>query len=83
MVVSGGIEADGVNRQYDVFLKCCPKVHLSTPCSIIVLDSGYISVSYCLGVTTSILIYIPLVQQNIHNTSNPQPKQSKWSLQVV
>ena len=46
VVVSGGIEADGVNRQYDVFLKCCPEVHLSAPCSINVLDSGYIAVSY-------------------------------------
>ena len=56
MVVSGGIEADGANRQHDLFLKsCCPQVYLSAPSSIIVLDSGYISVSYCLGVTTSII----------------------------
>ena len=47
VVVSGGIEADSVNRQHDVFLKsCCPEVDLSAPCSIIVLDSGYISDTY-------------------------------------
>ena len=56
MVVSGGIEAESVNRQHDVFLKSCyPEVYLSAPCSIIVLESGYISVSYRLRVTTSIL----------------------------
>ena len=44
VVVSDRIETDSVNH-HDVFLKCCTEVHWSVPCSINVLDSGYISVS--------------------------------------
>ena len=44
-VVSDRIETDSRNHHYDIFLKHCPEVNLSVPCSIKVLDSGHISVS--------------------------------------